>query len=960
MIKRTFKDLISWPLTHYCILYLVLAFMIIPMVFYTGDLVQPRNPLFWLVSFLMLILSINWLLKGLVNVLCSSWYDLWLLRRKVQARQARASVAYEPMVSVIIPAYNEEVGLVATLKTVVASTYTNMEVIMINDGSSDGTEQEMRGFLQKYHFANNHQPAIPVRYRYQQNAGKGAALNTGIRMAHGEIIVTFDADCAVHKDCVKQLVTTFVDPAVMAVSGNIRIGNMSSILGVVQSLEYAFGFFLKKAEAVFGTVFVIGGACAAYRREVFVKLGEFDKRFLTEDMEMSFRIQQAGMRVVYAPRAVVHTEGSSTLRGLIKQRKRWKRGRIETIVRYTSETFNKKSKNKLFFWLAVPSVYLDDIVMVFSVVLTLLLYFYSVEIVNYSFLYALMAMAAFIYLLVFLCDNHDRNIKNMIIVPLVYLLLHLSTVIEVYALMTAYWTVMARRNVEWQKVQRKGVTFGMTYPLKAYEQGATLLDFFAHIEGSERGIIPRSCEFCGSAVPENASFCGICSRETRSMPQAVRGNGNAATPGQSTPGSGNNVRVPGSPGRSTRRLYQFSSQPYQGQQQEDIPTVDYAPRTSVASPVQQAPYVIPHATVNPSAQRYPYAQPQPPLYVGDALPPKGRKARLSRSKRRGKGCLISVLVVFLLLIFLGGIPLSTVQIVLAFGSALSTQSPLSTQTGYMSTSDRVNILVMGYGGSGHDGAYLTDSLVVMSLLPQSHHTTLLSVPRDLWIQYPPHSGKYHKINTVYPIASNNNAASVAGGDAAAQMVSLVTGLDVKYWMTINFAGFREVINVIGGVDVHVPDAFTADYPKNDDPTIDAGWKKVHFAKGLQHMDGERAIEYARARHVFDNLAEGTDFARSARQQLIMKAALTKLKDWHTWPRFFHALDALKDTIFTNLSLADLAQFAMKMDLNHAHRVGLSFSNVLNATTSRDGQDILLPKNDDWNAIKRYIKQQLYQ
>ena len=824
--------------------------MIVSMMFYTGDLFQPRNPLFWLVSFLMLILSINWLFKGLVHVLCSSWYDLWFLRRKVQARQARASVAYEPMVSVIIPAYNEEVGLVATLKTVAASTYTNMEVIVINDGSTDGTEQEMRGFLQKYHLANNNRPAIPVRYRYQQNTGKGAALNTGIRMAHGEIIVTFDADCAVHKDCVKQLVTAFVDPAVMAVSGNIRIGNMSSILGIVQSLEYAFGFFLKKAEAVFGTVFVIGGACAAYRREVFFKIGEFDKRFLTEDMEMSFRIQQAGMRVVYAPRAVVHTEGPSTLRGLIKQRRRWKRGRIETILRYTSEIFNKKSKNKLFFWLAVPSVYLDDIVMVFSVVLTLLLYCYSVEIVNYSFLYALMAMSSFIYLLVFLCDDHDRNIKSMIIVPLVYVLLHLSTVIEVYALMTAYWTVITRRNVGWQKLQRRGVTFGMTYSI-------------------------------------------------------------------------------------------------------------YAPRTSVASPVQQAPYVTPHATVTPSAQRYPYAQPQPPLYVGDFLSPKGRKARLSQPERRGKGCLISALVVLLLLIILGGIPISTAQILLAFGSTLSTQSPLSTQTGYIGTSDRINILVMGYGGSGHDGAYLTDALVVMSLLPQSHHTTLISVPRDLWIQYPPNSGNYHKINTVYPIASNNHADPVAGGDAAAQMVSRVTGLDVKYWMTINFAGFREVINVIGGVDVNVPDAFTANYPKNDDPNIDASWKKVHFAKGLQHMDGETAIEYARARHVIDNLAEGTDFARSARQQLIMKAAFTKLKDWHTWLRFFHALDALKDTIYTNLSLADLAQFAMKMDLNNAHRVGLSFSNVLNDKTSSDGQDILLPKNGDWNAIKTYIKQNLY-
>lgn len=447
--------------------------MIVSMVYYTGDLAQPRNPLFWFVSFLMFILSFNWLLKGLVYVLCSSWYDLWFLRRKVQARQARAGVAYKPMISVIIPAHNEEVGLVATLKTVVASTYTNMEVIVINDGSTDGTEQEVHGFLQKYYLVNNNRPAIPVRYRYQQNAGKGSALNTGIRMAHGEIIVTFDADCAVHKDCVKQIVTPFVDPAVKAVSGNIRIGNMSNILGVVQSLEYAFGFFLKKAEALFGTMFVIGGACAAYRREVFVKIGEFDRRFLTEDMEMSFRIQQAGMRVVYAPRAVVHTEGPSTLRGLIKQRIRWKRGRIETTVRYTREIFSKNSKNKLFFWFVVPLVYLDDIVLVLSVVLTLLLYIYSLEIVNYSFLYVLMAMTSFIYLLVFLEDDHNRNIKSMIIVPLVYFLSHLSTVIEVYALITAYWTVITRRKVEWQEWQRSGVTPDVRYTMKGTGGGDT-------------------------------------------------------------------------------------------------------------------------------------------------------------------------------------------------------------------------------------------------------------------------------------------------------------------------------------------------------------------------------------------------------------------------------------------------------------------------------------------------------
>ncbi len=469
----------------------------------------------------------------------------------------------------------------------------------------------------------------------------------------------------------------------------------------------------------------------------------------------------------------------------------------------------------------------------------------------------------------------------------------------------------------------------------------------------------RSCEFCRSEIPDNASFCGVCGREVRSSPQVMRGDVHSVVPGQNMPGSGNNVPVSGSSGRPARKPYQFSSQPYQDQKQADIPTVAYSPRTSVVPPTQQTPYSSPRATVNPGAQRYPSAQPQPPKYAGNTKPPKRGQANPSQPKRRGKGCLISAAVVLLLLFILGAIAIPTAQKVLAFGSAISTQSSLSTQTGYMSTSDRVNILVMGYGGSGHDGAYLTDSMVVMSLMPQSHHTTLISVPRDLWVQNPPNSGNYTKINAVYPVASQNNANPVAGGDAAAQKISLVTGLDIKYWMTINFAGFRDFINAIGGVDVNVPDSFKANYPANDDPAVNPNWKKIQFTKGLQHMDGETAIEYARARYVIDNPAEGTDFARSARQQLIMKAALAKLKDWHTWPSFFSALDALRHTIYTNLSLADLAMFALKMDLNNAHRVGLSFSNVLMDSKSSDGQDILLPQNDDWNLIKTYINQQLY-
>jgi len=352
---------------------------------------------------------------------------------------------------------------------------------------------------------------------------------------------------------------------------------------------------------------------------------------------------------------------------------------------------------------------------------------------------------------------------------------------------------------------------------------------------------------------------------------------------------------------------------------------------------------------NPGVQRYPYTQP-------GRMP--GGVPQL-RPRRRRKGCLITSLVVLLLVCIIGGLTLITAQRVLAFGSAISTQSPLSTQTGYMGTSDRVNLLVMGYGGGNHDGANLTDSLVVMSLLPQSHHTTLVSVPRDLYVQIPPGSGQYHKINTSYQFGSNNGANPAAGGNAAAAKVSLVTGLDVKYWLTINFQGFREFIDAIGGIDVYVPDSFTAKYPANDDPSINPNWIKLHFYKGMQHMNGQTAIEYARARYVLDNPAEGSDFARSARQQIMIKAALTKVKQMSTWPSLYNALSALQHTIYTNLSLADLMQFALKMDLNNAHRVGLSNQNVLVDDTASDGEAILAPANGNWQAIKDYVKQQLY-
>jgi polyisoprenyl-teichoic acid--peptidoglycan teichoic acid transferase len=345
-------------------------------------------------------------------------------------------------------------------------------------------------------------------------------------------------------------------------------------------------------------------------------------------------------------------------------------------------------------------------------------------------------------------------------------------------------------------------------------------------------------------------------------------------------------------------------------------------------------------------------------------PSRSRTAPLPGPRRRGRTWLrvagLALLVTLIVAVVLGAVAAHRIY---AFGQAISTQNPLSTQTGYMMGLGRVNLLVLGYGGAGHDGAYLTDSMLVISMIPGSGSTTLISVPRDLWVEVPPGSGQYAKINTAYQYGLSNGydgmpPGRLAAGALAVQQVSAVTGLSISNWMAVNFTGFRKLVDTLGGVDITVPTAFTARYPVNDDPSVNASWKTIHFNTGRQHMDGERAIEYARARYVLDPLSEGTDFARSARQQLLVRAIMARARQVSAWTKLASAADALQGAMYTNLSLADLGLMGEKMDLSHAHRIGLTNQNVLQDAQSNDGQDILVPTNSDWGAVQQYVASQL--
>ncbi|MFI5269109.1 MAG: LCP family protein, partial [Chloroflexota bacterium] len=171
----------------------------------------------------------------------------------------------------------------------------------------------------------------------------------------------------------------------------------------------------------------------------------------------------------------------------------------------------------------------------------------------------------------------------------------------------------------------------------------------------------------------------------------------------------------------------------------------------------------------------------------------------------------------------------------------------------------------------------------------------------------------------------------------------------------DFQGFRQLIDALGGVDVDAPRAFSAQYPVNDNPDVDARWKVIHFNAGPQHMDGERALEYARARYA-DNPQEASDFARAARQQLLIAAVRHKVASPGGVLRFVPMVNAAAAAVHTSLSPLSLAAFVASFRADQAKHVALD--SVLVDGRSADGQDILLPRSGNYALISDYVKSQL--
>ncbi|MGX5360032.1 bifunctional polysaccharide deacetylase/glycosyltransferase family 2 protein [Kocuria sp. KH4] len=243
-----------------------------------------------------------------------------------------------PLVSVILPVFNEEPVVARTLASLRASDYPNLEVIAVDDGSTDRTLQILQDIAASW-------PALTVIS--QANAGKSVASNHAIMAASGEIVVTLDGDTIFEPQTVRMLARHFYDSAesrpVGAVAGHIKVGNRRGLLTMWQSLEYISGICVTRvAEGVVGAISIVPGACAAWRKEALVAAGGYSHDTLAEDADLTMTLQKLGWAVVQENQAVAWTEAPVTVKGLAKQRLRWTYGNLQALWKHAGMLFRPK------------------------------------------------------------------------------------------------------------------------------------------------------------------------------------------------------------------------------------------------------------------------------------------------------------------------------------------------------------------------------------------------------------------------------------------------------------------------------------------------------------------------------------------------------------------------------------------------------------------------------------------
>jgi biofilm PGA synthesis N-glycosyltransferase PgaC len=235
------------------------------------------------------------------------------------------ALAQWPPISVIVPCYNEFENAEETLTSAAGSDYPDFEIVAVNDGSSDQTTEILHTLVQRI-------PRLRV-INLTENKGKAAALNAGALWANNEILVCIDGDAVLDPHTLRWIAGAFLQTNVGGLAGNPRVRNRTTLLGRMQVGEFSSIMgLIRRAQTMYGCIFTVSGVICAFRKQALVEAGWWSSRALTDDVDITWRVQLAGWRIVYEPNAVVWILMPETLRGLWRQRLRWAEGGAQAMI----------------------------------------------------------------------------------------------------------------------------------------------------------------------------------------------------------------------------------------------------------------------------------------------------------------------------------------------------------------------------------------------------------------------------------------------------------------------------------------------------------------------------------------------------------------------------------------------------------------------------------------------------
>jgi cellulose synthase/poly-beta-1,6-N-acetylglucosamine synthase-like glycosyltransferase/peptidoglycan/xylan/chitin deacetylase (PgdA/CDA1 family) len=367
-----------------------------------------------------------------------------LARRHVRATRSRPpDPDFTPPVTIVVPAFEEAVGIEQAVRSLAAVDYPDFEIVVVDDGSTDGTGD----IVERLDLEN-------VRLIRQPNAGKPAALNSGVRAARHDVIVTVDGDTVFERDTLTALVQPFRDPDVGAVSGNTKVGNRGGLLGRWQHIEYVMGFNLdRRLYDVLRCMPTVPGAIGAFRRPALTDIGGVSSATLAEDTDITIAIGRAGWRVVYAEDARAWTEAPSSLSALWRQRYRWSYGTMQAVWKHKGSLRHRDQRRigwvglpyLVFFQIALPLLApLIDVFAVYGIV-----FLDPVPVVGYWLGFNVLNLVLGFY--AFRLDRESpRPLWAMPLQQFVYRQLMYLVVIE------SVISALAGTRIRWQQIERTG------------------------------------------------------------------------------------------------------------------------------------------------------------------------------------------------------------------------------------------------------------------------------------------------------------------------------------------------------------------------------------------------------------------------------------------------------------------------------------------------------------------------